>query len=106
MFHEQTLRPAFHRALLRMFRDGAVGDQSKVYREMGRGGGKHRVKLLWGTNDVVVSFEHIQRVTDMLSENGNVCWDTLEGAEHNLLISHPRLCAQSILSFLGKSKKE
>jgi len=119
----------FSEVLLRMFRDGAVGDQTRAYvklgeilHEMNVSGqtncdDKLKVLVLWGTSDTVADKRHIARILCLLGnteldkgkefptivENSEICHTALEGLEHNLLMSHWDLCAEAICEFLERT---
>lgn len=121
---------SFSEVLLRMFRDGAVGDQSRAYANLGEilhemnvsretnSDEKLNVLVLWGTADTVADRRHIARILCLLRnteldkgkefpavvESSEICHTALEGLEHNLVMSHCELCAESICEFLVRTK--
>lgn len=125
--HDNDL--TFSDAMLRMFRDGALGDQSGAYRELAEylsrqrsllhsdGSTKAadavwpRVHVIWGSSDVVVTEKQIRHILHLLSGNtalneGNctngVTYQKMKGMEHNLMLSHPRVSAGEIVRFLKR----
>ncbi len=124
----------FPEALLRMFRHGAVGDQSDSYIRLGelpmrngcwdgdghdRGGRwtRIRVHVMWGSRDDVANEDQIYGILGWLGRLGRRCrkdseedgaalerrgvtFAVMEGLEHNFLMSHPEICADSIVDAL------
>lgn len=115
---------SFSDELLRMFRDGALGDQSDSYRLLS----KHlnetnnisKVHVIWGSNDTVANEKQIIHIlctlgrmkcvdaisassADSLEKNG-VSYSKLHGLEHNLLLSQPKVCADEIVQFLNRTR--
>jgi len=125
----------FSDMLLRMFRHGAVGDQSSAYDNLaesrnrnrntverdGNGDNKHllNVHVIWGELDAVANEQQILRIlrrlgdiadvneTHMrssLEESGaEVSYKKFDGFEHDLLLSHPKVCAEEIVTFLKRA---
>lgn len=133
----------FDEVLLRMFRHGAVGDQSEVYQSLGdvmQSSSSQRsikVHVMHGSNDTVANGKQIEQIIGMLGKkmecsteerrwntfdcnacfgNGStnndeldrtnhleergVTYTELDGLEHNMLLSHPQVCANIMSSFL------
>lgn len=119
---------SFSEMLLRMFRHGAVGDQTAVYQRLvdtvpiGSGGstGSLKIHVMWGSEDNVANEKQIIQILCQLGkvegseklidgsgraqlEKNGVTFNKLEGLEHNLLLSHPIICADDMIKFLNKS---
>lgn len=112
---------SFGSMLLRMFRDGAVGDQTECYERLGGALKRNndrtpRVRVLWGSLDAVADEGQIRRIIHLLGGGGGdgrdesssdgrgpVSFSRMEGLEHNLLLSHPEGCAEDIASFLRRA---
>lgn len=119
---------SFSEMLLRMFRHGAVGDQTAVYQRLvdtvsiGSSGSTKSLKIhvMWGSEDNVANEKQIIQILCQLGkvegsaklmdepgraqlEQNGVTFNKLEGLEHNLLLSHPKICADDMLMFLNKS---
>ncbi len=117
---------SFSDMLLRMFRHDAVGDQTAVYQRLAdsvseRSDGSIqplKVHVIWGSEDNVANEKQIIRILFQLGnveddnimdeagraslEKHGVTFNKIEGLEHNLLLSHPKICAHDILMFLNK----
>ncbi|KAL3781914.1 hypothetical protein HJC23_004099 [Cyclotella cryptica] len=119
---------SFEEVLLRMFRDGAVGDQTRAYAKLGEmlhrknvsvetnSDDELKVLVLWGTADTVADKRHICRILCLLEnteldkgkefptidEKSKIFYTALEGLEHNLLMSHSDLCSESICEFIER----
>ena len=118
---------SFSDMLLRMFRHGAVGNQYDAYQRLAEeivsienknAHGLLKVHVMWGEHDNVANERQITKIlcrlggiecidvdeTQMktcLQTNG-VTYKKLKGLEHNLLLSHPKLCANEIIMFLNR----
>ena len=183
---------SFQEMLLRMFRHGAVGDQSEAYNNLGEALRRLRwrhestrkeekrateeddrgvecvvgaagvitqdtsdrnnsveVHVLWGSHDTVANenqivsilgmlegrrrvkdgqrnhhhrhrqgdhlrdYQHLKSVAELtewdrsyLEKECGVTYSRLEGLEHNLLLSHPEVCADFMVRFFGEVKKQ
>lgn len=102
-FVEQTKEPGHSQALLGLFRDGCLEDQSDLYRKLAYM--DTQIMIMFGSEDSVANEDQIRQVFVMIgNETGsNVRWECFEGLEHNLLLSHPELCANSISDFFSQS---
>jgi pimeloyl-ACP methyl ester carboxylesterase len=112
---------SFGLGLLRMFRHGAVGDQTAVYRRLGdRSSESLKIHVMWGSEDNVANEKQILQILCQLGkvdcidsienepgraflEEHGVTFNKLDGLEHNLLLSHPKICADDIIMFLNKN---
>ena len=71
--------------MLSMIRTNTLGDQSARYetlRDLGR-----ELLVITGTNDAVIPQTHIARIRRLLPNHRH---HEIAGAEHNLLLTHPR----------------
>ena len=98
-FVEQTKEPGHSQALLGLFRDGCLEDQSNLYRNLAYT--DISVMIMFGSEDNVANEDQIREIYDMLGkvQGSNVRLRCFDGLEHNLLLSHPELCAHSIKYF-------
>ena len=91
LFVEQVSRAGFGRALLSMIRTNTLGDQSARYealRDLGR-----ELLVITGTNDTVIPAAHIARIRGLLPDHRHC---EIAGAEHNLLLTHPRAVVDAL----------
>jgi pimeloyl-ACP methyl ester carboxylesterase len=117
---------SFSDMLLRMFRDGAVGDQTAVYQRLADSRSERfdgsteslKVHIIWGSEDNVANEKQILNILFQMGnveddnimeearraslEKNGVTFNKIEGLEHNLLLSHPKICADDIVMFLNK----
>ena len=98
-FVEQTKEPGHSQALLGLFRDGCLEDQSNLYQNLAYT--NISVMIMFGSEDNVANEDQIREIYGMLGndEGSNVRLKCFDGLEHNLLLSHPELCARSISDF-------
>lgn len=104
---------AFSDMLLRMFRHGAVGDQSNAYESLAESQNRKplNVHVMWGELDAVANEQQILRILrrlgmmrSSLEESGaGVSYKKFDGFEHDLLLSHPKECAEEIVMFLKRA---
>lgn len=94
-FREQARQPGFVHTLLRLERDGTLGDQTAAYDAFGRNQAHcpTRPCILWGSADKVIPRADIERVRALVGAHDYV---ELEGLEHNLMISHPERVAAAL----------
>ena len=116
---------SFSDMLLRMFRHGAVGDQSSAYEGLAesRNSGNDdklllNIHVMWGELDAVANEQQILRILRRLGDiadvnetqmrgsleksGAGVSYKKFDGFEHDLLLSHPKECAEEIVMFLQK----
>ena len=98
-FMSQLEMPGFGRALLSMFRCGALGDQIDCYRELARLG--HPTLLLTGARDAIVSDSQVAAVRALLPQ---AHFRQLADTAHAFMLSDPQLAAPHILDFLERIK--
>jgi pimeloyl-ACP methyl ester carboxylesterase len=91
LFVEQVSRAGFGRALLSMIRTDTLGDQSARYEAL-RGLGPE-LRVITGANDAVIPAEHIARIRRLLPDHR---YHEIAGAEHNLLLTHPRAVVDAL----------
>ena len=121
---------SFSDMLLRMFRHGAVGDQSSAYdglaesRNTVKGNGNDgklflNIHVMWGELDAVANEQQILRILRRLGDiadvnetqmrgsleksGAGVSYKKFDGFEHDLLLSHPKECAEEIVMFLKRA---
>ncbi len=119
----------FSDMLLRMFRHGAVGNQYDAYQrlaehqkmvsiENNNANGLLKVHVMWGEHDNVANERQITSILCRLGgidcvdvdrtqiktclQKKGVTYKKLKGLEHNLLLSHPRICADEMTMFLNR----
>ncbi len=83
-FVAQARAPGYAEALVSMFANRALGDQSERYRRLGSG--KHDIVVVAGGSDRVVPLRDVARVRALLPHHSYV---EIADAEHNLLLTHP-----------------
>jgi pimeloyl-ACP methyl ester carboxylesterase len=122
---------SFSDMLLRMFRHGAVGNQYDAYQRLAEcrnqkmvstenknAHGLLKVHVMWGDHDNVANERQITNILCRLGgiecvdvdetqkktclQTNGVTYKKLKGLEHNLLLSHPKLCADEIIMFLNR----
>ncbi len=91
LFVEQVSRAGFGRALLSMIRANALGDQSARYQALRNSG--RDLLLITGANDAVIPAAHIARIRKLLPGHRH---RAIAGAEHNLLLTHPRAVVDAL----------
>ena len=98
-FIDQVRYAGFARALLSMFRTGALADQSARYaalRSLERD-----MLVITGEQDAIIPAGHVARVRSLLPAHQHVSLL----AEHNLLLTHPAEVAEALANFgLGHSR--
>lgn len=97
-FDAQVKRPGFAPALLSMFRNGTLSDQSRHYAALGRLG--LPTLVLAGANDAVVTPTQLERIGTLTGTESLV---TVPGCEHNFLMSHPHEALPHLTAFLTES---
>jgi pimeloyl-ACP methyl ester carboxylesterase len=91
LFVDQVSRPGFGRALLSMIRTDTLGNQAARYealRDLGR-----ELLVVTGANDAVIPAAHIARIRQLLPDHRHY---DIPGAEHNLLLTHPRAVVDAL----------
>ncbi len=91
-FVAQATYDVLGRAVLSMARTATLGDQGPRYaalRDLPRD-----MLLVWGSEDPVIPRGHIARIRDLLPEHS---YHEIEGAEHNLLLTHADAIAGAVL---------
>jgi pimeloyl-ACP methyl ester carboxylesterase len=95
-FHTQFLIPGFGKALLSLFRDGTLGDQSRRYRSLHNAG--HECLILRGSEDDLVTSEQIQYLRTLLPAADA---REIKGTAHAFMLMQPELVAPEIIRFLS-----
>ena len=99
-YRNQVLKPDFDRALLSLFRGGALDDQRQLYAALARS--SHRICLLWGENDVILPAAQRTELADILVSAPVFAFpDTA----HSFLLSHPERVAPAIITCLEETKR-
>ena len=96
LFHEQLDKPGFGRSLLSLMRSGALGDQSDCYRALAPH--KHRLLLLRGDEDTIVSADQLHRVRDLTRRAAT---RELRGTGHAVMLTHPEIIAPVLADFFS-----
>jgi pimeloyl-ACP methyl ester carboxylesterase len=94
-FIEQVSIAGYGRALLSMFRTGALADQAERYSAL-RGIGRD-ILVITGDDDVIIPPGHIERVRSLLPPHEHRAIP----AEHNLLLTHPEIVVDSLARWAG-----
>jgi len=95
MFAAQLRIPGFERALLSMFRHGALGEQRDCYERLGVR--DLPVLALRGGDDPIVTSDQMQILSACLPR---ARLEEIPGAAHGFLLSHPERVADLIIGFL------
>jgi pimeloyl-ACP methyl ester carboxylesterase len=93
LFIEQVSIAGYGRALLSMFRTGALGDKADRYSAL-RGIGRD-ILVITGDQDVIIPPAHIARVRALLPPHKHCAIP----AEHNLLLTHPELVVDALVQW-------
>lgn len=94
-FHAQTTRPGFWRAMLRIERDGALGDQRDAYRRAARCG--VATLIVSGTDDPIIPTDDIDTIDRLMPAAQRV---DLQGLTHNLMVVDPGRVGRHVVEFL------
>ena len=94
-FDRQARIPGFGRALLSMFRNGTLEDQSHHYAALGHHG--INTLMIWGEDDIVVSKAQLERVREL---SGATRAHGFPEMEHKFLMSHASEVAPTIVQFM------
>ncbi|MCA8970008.1 MAG: alpha/beta fold hydrolase [Planctomycetes bacterium] len=98
-FGEQVRRRGFGGTLLRLERDGALGNQAAAYRELARH--DKEICVLWGDCDAIIPRDDIRAVRDAIGCHEYFELPTLE---HNLMLAHPERVAPYLVRWFGESR--
>jgi pimeloyl-ACP methyl ester carboxylesterase len=90
-FIAQASVPGYAEALASMFANHTLGDQREHYRQLQ--GGRREILAIAGSADRVVPLCDVAGVRALLPHHKYL---EIEGAEHNLLLTHPRFVATAI----------
>jgi len=99
-FVEQVRYAGFARALLSMFRTGALADQSARYSELRNL--RRQLLVITGDQDAIIPPEHVAQVRSLLPPHQHVSLH----AEHNLLLTHPAAVAGALTHWLEQAKED
>ena len=99
-YRHQLIKPGFDRALLAMFRDGALDDQRQLYAALANS--SHRIYLLWGEDDVILPAAQRSELADILR---SALIYSFPDAAHSFLLSHPERVARTIISCLSETRQ-
>lgn len=94
-FIEQAYYDGFWQAVLSMERCKALDDQSARYAALRALA--HEILVLWGSDDHIVSASDIGRIRGLLPPHR---FTRLDGAQHNLMLTHPESIAAAVQSFV------
>jgi pimeloyl-ACP methyl ester carboxylesterase len=95
LFLEQVSTPGYGRALLSMFRTGALGIQGDRYAALRASDAD--ILVITGDEDNIIPPEHIARVRSLLPPHEH----RAVPAEHNLLLTHPELVVDALVQPSG-----
>lgn len=95
-FRDQLRLPGYGRALLSLMRDGALGDQSAVYRELART--PNRVLLVRGADDEIVPTGQFDTLRALHPAAESL---VVPDTAHAMLLTHPESVLPAILGFLN-----
>jgi len=95
-FKQQLLKPGFDRTLVALFRDGALADQSDLYRQLSDI--RHPALLVWGENDSILPAAQREALKRLIP---HASCSSFEDAAHSLLLRHAGKVAPTILDFLS-----
>lgn len=96
LFAAQLRIPGFERALLSMFRHGALGEQRDCYERLGAR--DLPVLVLRGGDDPIVTSAQMKILSACLPR---ARLEEIPGTAHGFLLSHPERVADTIIGFLG-----
>jgi pimeloyl-ACP methyl ester carboxylesterase len=95
-FTRQAWIPGYGRALLSMFRNRALSDQTDCYRTLGAH--KHPVLILHGEHDAIVSIQQVQRILNFVP---HAALRTIDDTGHAFMLTDPMRIAPVIIEFLN-----
>lgn len=98
MFEKQLAEPGFGRALLSMFRCGALGDQEDAYRSLGKS--EVPVLVMYSENDKLVGEGQIRRLGQLMP-SAEV--HRLRGSGHGMLLAEPEAVAPAAMEFIRRA---
>ncbi len=87
----------FQQSLLSMLRNAAVRDYTSAYQRLGKQ--KHKILLIWGTEDTEITGEMIKDIRSFLSR---LQFKPVEGAWHGIEFQKPDIINMLILDFLRR----
>jgi pimeloyl-ACP methyl ester carboxylesterase len=90
-FIAEASTPGYAEALASMFACRTLGDQRAQYRSLQ--GGRHEIIVIAGSADRVVPMRDVNRVRSLLPDHRYL---EIQGAEHNLLLTHPDVVSTAI----------
>ncbi|THH29791.1 hypothetical protein EUX98_g4385 [Antrodiella citrinella] len=92
--------PGYNKAIASSIREGPIRSLAPTFASLGRNTRKRggRILLIWGTRDNVVPYQYAARMQALVS---NAELITIEGAKHDLTLSHGAEIVQHLLRFLG-----
>lgn len=95
-FMQQLELPGFGRALLSMFRSGALGDQRDAYEALGSA--NSRLLILRGREDPICPPAQLARLRDWLPTARAV---EIDDTAHAFMLTHPERVAPLLIDFLA-----
>lgn len=96
-FMWQLAKPGFDRALLSLFRGGALGNQLALYKNAALS--KVPTLILRGEHDAIVSREQVRQLADSIPHARVV---EVAATAHAFMLTDPQAVAPVLKSFLGK----
>lgn len=94
-FVEQAYYDGFWQAVLSMERCNTLGDQSMRYTALRALAPE--LLVLWGSEDTIVGANDIERIRSLLPLHR---FKRVDGAQHNLLLTHPVYIAAAVRAFV------
>ncbi len=100
-FKDQFIKPGFGRALLSMFRNGALDEQLPRYVNLARSG--IPLLTLRGSKDNILPKAQMQRVHNALP---NARHREIPDTPHSFILTHPETVAPEVISFLSAGQQQ
>ena len=101
MFRDQLRLPGYGRALLSLFRSGALGDQSDCYAALADAA--RPVLLLRGVDDAILPPAQVAAIRRLVPQARHL---ELAGTAHSFIITHPEKVAPPVLEFLATAGRD
>lgn len=98
LFKRQLRKPGFGRALLSLFRSGALGDQRDGYRALAHDG--RPVLVVRGADDPIVTRAQTESILALLP---GARYRELRDTAHSFVLTHPEKIAPLVLEFLAEA---
>ena len=99
-FIEQVGYTGYSRALLSMFRAGALGDQASRYASLCAT--RPELLVITGEQDAIIPALHVAKIRSLLPTHQHLAL----AAEHNLLLTHPEAVVRALAEWCGARPAE